>query len=211
MMMRVVGSAFLGVVFALCSFSAISQTAQSQPEWINGLRQGGHVIVVRHGATHADQADIDPLNPANVAQQRHLNDSGRALARSMGEALRKLGIPIGRVYTSMFQRAVDTGTLMGVGDVQPTPDLTEGGLVVSPNENNRRTQAMRKLVATAPPVGTNVLIVSHKPNIMDAFGKDWYDLREGEASVFKPDGNGSYKLVVRVQADQWGKLADDSK
>ena len=52
-----------------------------------------------------------------------------------------------------------------------------------------------------------MVIVSHKPNIMDAFGKDWFDLREGEASVFKPDGNGGYKLVVRVQASEWAKLA----
>jgi hypothetical protein len=26
---------------------------------------------------------------------------------------------------------------------------------------------------------------THKPNILDAFGKDWFDVREGEASVFK--------------------------
>ena len=42
---------------------------------------------------------------------------------------------------------------------------------------------------------------------MDAFGKDWFDVREGEASVFKPDGNGAYKLVARVQATDWSKLA----
>jgi hypothetical protein len=65
---------------------------------------------------------------------------------------------------------------------------------------------MRKVAATVPPAGGNVVIVSHKPNILDAFGKDWFDVREGEASVFKPDGNG-YKLVARVQADEWAKLA----
>jgi hypothetical protein len=27
--------------------------------------------VFRHGATHADQADTDPLNLDNVAKQRH--------------------------------------------------------------------------------------------------------------------------------------------
>ena len=48
--------------------------------------------------------------------------------------------------------------------------------------------------------------MSHRPNILDAFGKDWFDVREGEASVFKPDGGG-YKLVARVQADEWAKLA----
>jgi hypothetical protein len=51
-----------------------------------------------------------------------------------------------------------------------------------------------------------VVLVSHKPNIMDAFGKDWFDVREGEASIFKPDGN-SYKPVARIQASDWRKLA----
>jgi hypothetical protein len=69
---------------------------------------------------------------------------------------------------------------------------------------------MRKLAGTVPPAGTNVVVVSHKPNILDAFGKDWFDIREGEASVFLPDGNGGYKLVVRVQADEWKKLAEST-
>jgi hypothetical protein len=32
------------------------------------LRAGGYVIVLRHGATHADQADTDPLNPVARVQ-----------------------------------------------------------------------------------------------------------------------------------------------
>src|SRR2546430_2596123 len=119
----------------------------------------------------------------------------------------KLKMPVGQVVTSVFNRAVETGTLLGFGAVTSTADITEGGLVVSPNENNRRMQAMRKLAATVPPAGTNVVLVSHKPNILDAFGKDWFDVREGEASVFRPEGNG-YKLVVRIQAAEWAKLAD---
>ena len=110
----------------------------------------------------------------------------------------------------MFYRAVETGTLLGFGAVTSSADISEGGQVVSPNENNRRAAAMRKLAATMPPAGTNVVVVSHKPNIMDAFGKDWFEVREGEASVFRPDGNG-YKLVVRIQAADWGKLAQTRK
>lgn len=183
--------------------------AQVDPgmEAVKALRGGGHVIVFRHGATHTDQADTDPLNITNVAKQRQLNDQGRALARNIGEAMRRLNIPVGQVQTSQFYRAVETGTLLGFGAVTSTADITEGGQVVSPNENNRRAAAMKKLAATAPPAGTNVVLVSHKPNIMDAFGKDWFDIREGEASVFKPDGNGGAKFVVRVQAADWGKLA----
>jgi phosphohistidine phosphatase SixA len=163
--------------------AANGQPAASQVDAINSLRQGGHVIVFRHGATYSDQADTDPLNPNNVARQRQLNDDGRALAKSIGESMRKLRIPVGQVQTSMFQRAVDTGTLLGFGEVKTSPDISEGGLVVTPNENNRRTAAFRKLIGEPPPGGSNTVIVSHKPNIVDAFGKDWFDVREGEASV----------------------------
>ena len=194
---------------AVVAFGSLSTTgsAQSQAEWIAAVRNGGHVIVFRHGATYQDQADTDPLNLQNVAQQRQLNDQGRAVARSIGDSMRKLKIPVGQVHTSMFNRAIETGTLLGFGTVTTSPDVSEGGQVVTPIENNRRTQAMRKFAATIPLAGTNVIIVSHKPNIVDAFGKDWFDVGEGEASVFKPDGAGGYMLVARVRAADWGKLA----
>src|SRR4030081_625333 len=164
--MPIIRSALLCALLGLLPLAANSQPAASQTEWINALRQGGHVIVFRHGATYSDQADTDPLNFKNVAQQRQLNDDGRSLAKPIGEAMRKLRIPVGEVQTSMFQRAVDTGTLLGFGEVKASPDVTEGGLVVTPNENNRRTQAFRKLAGTQPPAGSNLVIVSHKPNIM---------------------------------------------
>jgi phosphohistidine phosphatase SixA len=189
---------------------ANGQPATSQADAINALRQGGHVIVFRHGATHSDQADTDPLNLTNVAKQRQLNEDGRALAKSIGESMRKLGIPVGRVQTSLFQRAIDTGTLLGFGEVKGSADISEGGLVVTPIENNRRAEALRKLVGEPPPAGTNTVIVSHKPNILDAFGKDWFEVREGEASVFKPDGHGGTKLIVRILAGEWSKLAQAS-
>ncbi len=71
------------------------------------------------------------------------------------------------------------------------------------------------LVATlmADPLFANnpsAVVLVLVPNIMDAFGKDWFEVREGEASVFKPDGSGGYKLIVRIQANEWAKLAQAS-
>src|SRR5262249_52572328 len=150
--------------------------------------------------TNADQADIDPLNvgqPGNEAKQRLLNDKGRAAAREWKEAFTKIGIPMGKVYSSKFQRAVETARL-AFAEPLTSSDVSEGGLVVSPNENNRRTAALRKLAGTAPDPGTNTIIVTHKPNILDAFGKDWFEVKEGEASVFAPDGKGGFRIVGRV-------------
>src|SRR2546423_725821 len=205
--MIIVRCGVLGLTTVLVAITAWAQDAATVQDILTKLRAGGHVIVFRHGATHADQADTDPLNVANVAQQRQLNDQGRALARAIGEAMRKLNIPVGQVTTSQFNRAVETGTLLGFGPVTPTADITEGGLVVSPNENNRRAAALKKLAATAPPSGSNAVLVSHKPNIMDAFGKEWFDLREGEASIFRPDGTGGAKFGARAQAAHWARLA----
>ena len=192
----------LAILLALVG-TAWPQTAPPVGAVLKLLGAGGYVIVFRHGATHADQADTDPLNLDDVAKQRQLNDTGRADAKAVGEAFKAAGIPIGKSYSSRFQRAVETARLIGGKEPQTTLDINEGGLVVSPNENNRRTQALRTLVGTAPDPGTNTLVVTHKPNILDTFGKDWFEVKEGEASIFKPAGGGKYVPIARVPMDQW--------
>src|SRR5215468_10561045 len=54
-------------------------------------------------------------------------------------------------------------------------------------------RGFRKRVGTPPPAGTNAVIISHPPNILDALGKDYFGMREGEAAVLKPEGAGDYK------------------
>jgi phosphohistidine phosphatase SixA len=164
------------------------------------------VIVVRHGATFPNKADTDPLNFDNIAAQRNLNDKGKTLAKTFGDAIRQVGIPVGKVYTSKYNRAYETAVIAGFKDIEKTTDLTEGGLVVSPNENNRRVEALHKLLGTSPKPGTNTILITHKPKIVDGLGKDWFNVKEGEASVFRPD-SGSYQLVARVQMEEWPNIA----
>jgi phosphohistidine phosphatase SixA len=183
-----------------------AQTRPGDAELAQLLKAGGHVIVLRHGATHSDQADTDPLNPDNVAKQRQLSPKGEEAAKAFGVAVKQIGIPIGKAITSQFNRAYQTAKLAGFDNAEKTADVTEGGLVVSPNENNRRTAALRKLASTVPAAGSSVLIVSHKPNVVDAFGKDWFEVKEGEATILKPDGKG-YAVVARVQMDEWSRIA----
>ena len=203
--------AWLFVVGALAlSVPAIGQSRPSDADLAKALRAGSHVIVMRHGATHADQADTDPLNHDNIAKQRQLNAKGEEAAKAFGKAFKDIGVPVSKAITSHFNRAYQTAKLAGFEIVEKSIDVTEGGLVVSPNENNRRAAAFRKLASTMPPTGTNVLIVSHKPNTIDAFGKDWFEVKEGEATIFKPDGAG-YKVVARVQMDEWPRIAAAAK
>jgi phosphohistidine phosphatase SixA len=202
---RTVLAASLGLM-AMLGVAMPGRAFADNANVIQALRTGGFVIVVRHGATYPDQADTDPLNFDNVAAQRNLNDKGKALAKAFGDAIRLAGVPVGKVYTSKYNRAYETAVIAGFKDIEKTADITEGGLVVSPNEGNRRIDAFHKLLGTTPMAGTNIILVTHKPNIVDALGKDWFDVKEGEASIFRPD-NGGYKLVARVQMEDWPHIA----
>jgi phosphohistidine phosphatase SixA len=204
-------AALAGFVLALSLLSRAHAEAQ-QPmiqegqQLVQSLRAGGYNILVRHGATFNNQADTDPFNLNDIAKQRNLNDKGKALAKSFGDAIRRHGVPIGTAYTSLFNRAYETAVLAGFERIERTVDLTEGGLVVTPDENNRRAEALRKMLAQLPAQGRNNFLITHKPNIVDALGKDWFDVKEGEASIFKPEG-GKYRLVARVQMEDWPKLS----
>jgi broad specificity phosphatase PhoE len=173
---------------------------------IAALRSGGHVIVFRHVATYPDQADTDPLHPENVAAQRQLNDHGKAAAKGFGDALRQIGAPVGKVYTSQFNRAYETAVFAGFKDIEKTVDLNVMSEINSPDENTRRIAALRKMLGTAPAPGTNTIIVTHGFSITAALGKDWCETKEGEASIFR-SANGSYALLGRVQMDEWPRLA----
>jgi phosphohistidine phosphatase SixA len=202
-------AASVGLLAAL-GFAVAGHVAADDTNIVKALRAGGFVIVVRHGATFPDQADTDPLNFDNIAAQRNLNGKGKALAKAFGDAIRQVGVSVGKVYTSKYNRAYETAVIAGFKDIEKTADITEGGLVVSPNENNRRVDAFHKLLGTAPTPGTNTILITHKPNIVDALGKDWFDLREGEAAIFRPE-NGSYKLIARVQMEDWPHMAAAAK
>src|SRR5213083_2578042 len=203
--------AIAGLVLAI-STPCLAQSQDHQDgvirdtrQLVQSLRTGGYNIVVRHGATFSNQADVDPFNFDDIAKQRNLNDKGKELAKAFGDAIRQVGLPVGEVYTSKFNRAYETAIRAGFEHIERTVDLTEGGLVVTPDENNRRAEAFRKMLAQAPAKGKNNFLITHKPNIVDALGKDWFDVKEGEASIFKPEG-GKYRLVARVQMEDWPKL-----
>ena len=191
------------MLLALGVTAAWGQRAAAVDEVLTALRGGGHVILVRHGATHPDQADTNPLHLDNVGRQRQLTEKGRAQARALGASLKGAGVKLDTVYSSRFQRAVETARLIAGKEPRALLDITEGGLVVSPNENARRAQALRALLGKPPTPGTNTLVVSHKPNILDALGRNWFEIKEGEASIFRPAGDGTYALVGRVLIDDW--------
>jgi len=176
---------------------------------VSSLKDGGYVIVFRHGATDDSQKDVYPFKFDDMSAQRQLSEKGRDLARELGAALRKLGVPIGEVYTSRLNRAVESGKLLGGKDVSPVDELTDSGAgsasaMANPDGKNAKAgRAVRDLVNAAPKPGVNNLAVTHKTNVADAFGKEFSDIREGEALVYKTSSSGPAALIARVQANEW--------
>ena len=118
-------------------------------------------------------------------------------------------MPIGEVYTSRLNRAVETGRLIGGKEVSPVDELTDSGAgsasaMANPDGKNAKAgRAVRDLVNVPPKAGVNNLAVTHKTNVTDAFGKEFADIREGEALVYKTSASGPAAFVVRVQANEW--------
>ena len=196
----------LALAAGLSALFAVHPASADDKELAQALRAGGHVIILRHGATRSDQTDVEPIDFDNVNAQRNLNDKGKAAAVAFGEAFRQIGIPVGTVYTSRFNRAYETATLAGFKNAEKAADLTYGGSGESPDEKSRRNAVVRKMLGTQPQPGVNTVLVTHTPNIVDALGKDWDNVKEGEASIFRP-ANGNYTLVARVQMDEWPRIA----
>jgi hypothetical protein len=74
--------------------------------------------------------------------------------------------------------------------------------------NAKAGAALRELVNAAPQAGTNTLLVTHKTNLTDAFGKDASDIGEGEAFVYKSSGSGPSTFVARIKPSDWTSQAN---
>src|SRR5690349_11761023 len=82
---------------------------------IAALRQGGYVIAMRHPSSPFTAPDKAQADPANTKLERQLDDKGRKTSQQMGEAFRKLRIPVGQIFTSPTYRAREAARLMGLG------------------------------------------------------------------------------------------------
>jgi phosphohistidine phosphatase SixA len=199
---------FLLGVLLLFSGSVQTSAADSR-ELLALLKTGGYVIVFRHGATDDSQKDIYPFKFDDMKAQRQLSEKGRETARQIGAAFKALGIPIGDVYTSRLNRAVETGQILSGKEVRAVDALTDSGAgsassMANPTGANAKTGlAIRELVNAVPGPGTNNLLVTHKTNFADAFGKQAGDVGEAEAFVYKPTTAGPAVFVGRIKAADW--------
>ncbi|RTE93019.1 histidine phosphatase family protein [Bradyrhizobium sp. LVM 105] len=197
----------LALIVVLAGFSR--HAAADTPELIASLKQGGFVLIFRHTATDDGQKDIYPFKFDDMSAQRQLSDKGREMARQIGAAVKEFAIPIGEVYTSRLNRAIEAGKLISGREVKPVDALTDSsnasasGMANPTGANAKAGQAVRQLVDAPPKAGANTFLVTHKTNIADAFGKEAGDVQEGEAFVYKAGGSGPATFAGRIKIADW--------
>jgi len=193
-----------------CSLLAAIATAHGQvltgKDLLSALRAGGCVIVMRHASSPREPPDAAHADRANVNHERQLDEAGRKSARAMGEALRRLQIPIGHVLSSPTYRALETVRLARVGKPETDTQLGDAGQSMQADTSGRRGAWLKMTVAVGPAAGTNTVIVTHFPNMREAFGDAAAGLGDGEALIFRPDGSGDAALVGRMKISDWAKL-----
>jgi broad specificity phosphatase PhoE len=198
----------LAVHVAPCAAQTTSETAAAteapastpiEPSLLAELRKGGYLLFFRHART-PNYADPDDSTLDNCATQRNLSKDGIAQAKAMGEAFRDLEIPLGIVRASPYCRCMDTAWLaFGRDERDMSLRLTGENPETHPDEA-KRWKHMRNIAKILPLPGTNSVYVSHG-TAGEVFGAGY--LKEGEAVIVKPDGAGGWKLISRVESEQW--------
>ena len=191
------------VVAALALTLTAGGSTAADPSLVSSLRAGGLVLAFRHAATDFSKPDQDPVDLARCATQRNLSAQGRAEARAIGRAVRRLGIRVGPVLASQFCRTRETARL-AFGRATVHPAL----LNTITTEHNaawrRQIRNVRRLFGTKPAPGTITALVTHGVVVSDTTGQT---LEEGEALVIRPLGNSRYRIVGRVLAGEWATPA----
>jgi phosphohistidine phosphatase SixA len=170
---------------------------------VDALKQGGHVILLRHTATEPVTPDPDLFDLNDCSTQRGLSEKGRSQAVSMGKAFRKLGIPVGEVLSSPYCRCQETGKL-AFGRVTRSEILSVAdGLSVQ--EKSEWGGVVRKMLATPPKPGVNTVLITHTGTLLYSFGLS--SRPEGIAHVFQPAAGVTAVYVGMMIPEQWPALA----
>ena len=194
---------------ALLLLAAITAPAFAQPgvpvdgkALVEALRKGGHVVYFRHTKTlpeHAHEAKMrreGRWRLDDCATQRNLSEAGYLEAKKQSEALDKLGIPYGNAWASQACR-----TRIHAEFVVQKFAFADA---LTPLRNKEKAQAVRRMLNTPPPEGTNTFLFAHGGILWMATD---YDSVEAETFVFRPStGGGPPALVAAIRIEDWDRL-----
>ncbi|HEY8609623.1 MAG TPA: histidine phosphatase family protein [Noviherbaspirillum sp.] len=156
----------------------------------NALREGGHVVLMRHAQTEAGIGDPPGFALEDCRTQRNLSADGRKDARQIGQAFRDRGINVSQVRSSRWCRCLDTARL-AFATVEPEPAL-DSMFREEASRGKHKLDALKAIIAGRPAHG-NLVLVTHSQNIIALTG---VSLGSGEMLVVKPLAAGLQQVGV---------------
>ncbi|MCK7675547.1 histidine phosphatase family protein [Corynebacterium pygosceleis] len=180
----------------------------SAEEIVEDLKGGGYVVFIRHGHTAKDYADqADPnMKLDDCSTQRQLDDLGKKQAKEIGEAFKKLEIPVGEVVSSEYCRAYNTADL-AFGRYEKTAKLNfQPAEEYTAEQIETMKNNITPFLATMPAEGMNNVVVGHD-DVFDA-ATGIYPEPQGTAYIVKPEGGDSFEVLTRIPADEWSSLTN---
>lgn len=201
---RILACTCLGLLFAALP----EQAASADPGLLDALRRGGYVIYFRHAPTEWSQQDrvqtLADCASCDPQKMRQLSAAGRALARQIGTAIRKLGIPVGQVFASEYCRTVETARLLGLGTVITTRDVINTRVADYVGGREALARRVRARLVEPPATGTNTVIVAHGNVFLLAAGTR---PMEAGAAIVRGDGRGHFSVIAMLSPDAWSSLS----
>jgi phosphohistidine phosphatase SixA len=200
-----------GALLVLLAWPAAADEAPAGEALVEALRGGGYNIYFRHAATdwsHNDRVEeAGDWTSCDPREMRQLSESGRATAGRVGDAIRALDIPVGKVLSSEYCRAAETARLMDLGLVETTRDIMNMRAMEHAGGREAVIRRARRVLSGPPSPGTNVVIVGHG-NLMRAATNAYAD--EGGSGIYapRPGSNEGFELVAELSAGDWMRLAE---
>jgi phosphohistidine phosphatase SixA len=148
------------------------------------LREGGHVVLIRH-AMAPGVGDPPNFEIEKCSTQRNLSDRGQLQARKMGALFAARAATTERVLSSRYCRCLETARLaFGESLVEESDVLNR--LALAKDDAARKTQltATFELIRDFSDSG-NLVLVTHQENIEALTG---VSPREGEAIIVRAEG-----------------------
>jgi len=196
-------SGFLTAMLLVCGglVAAAEPAAPDAGALIQALRKGGCYIVMRHASSPREVPSAADATPGNADRERQLDAQGKATARAMGAALRRLQVPVTAVFSSPTWRAQETAMEAGFPKPVLVPELGDGGRSMAATGDAQAAWLKQKV--TQPVAGGNTVVITHFPNLRSAFPEYAASLADGEALVFVPDASGGTRMLRHVRIEEW--------
>ena len=168
---------------------------------IQELQNGGKIIYMRHATTKtdwADQASVELLLD-DCSTQRELSEAGKLQAIQIGNSLRSHNVPIGRVISSEYCRAIDTAKL-SFGEHETNNALNFLPCEVCTESDNKiYQQRLLPLLSQLVDQRHNLILVGHDDPFEAVTGI--YPEPMGILFIIKPKGEQKFNILGSIHPE----------